>query len=331
MHRAPRGPAQSSNRIAQSSKRCGFCVIAMIVLGIGWVKETIMSLEQLQRLAERYTNKETAVPGFCPPALYIIRKDAISEFESAVYNPVICLILQGNKEIVAGTQSVSLERGDALLVSHDLPITAKITSASPKTPYLSLVLALDLGVIRGLYEQVWDKVSDFPDATSFASSIADPAWTEPLTRYCSLMDSQLESEVLGPQILREIHFRLLMSPIGGMLRKLLSVDSHASRISKAIMQIRANFRSPLVVADLAQLVGMSQSSFHEHFKSVTSTTPLQYQKDLRMIEARNLLEGGVRSVSVAGFEVGYESPTHFSRDYSRKFGCSPKHHLIQVQ
>jgi len=290
-----------------------------------------MSLEQLQSLAERYIDNNSDISARCLPALHVFVREDVSEFEAMVYNPVICLILQGSKEIHIGSQSVSLARGDALLVSHDLPITSKITAASPESPYLALILALDIGIIRGLYEQVGEAVSDVADAKSLAASVADPTWLEPLARYLRLMDNSLEAQVLGPLIVKEIHFQLLMSPIGGMLRNLLSVDSHASRISKAILRIRASFRKPLIVADLAQLAGMSQSSFHEHFKSVTGTTPLQYQKDMRMIEARSLLARGARSVSVAGFEVGYESPTHFSRDYSRKFGCSPKHHLAQAQ
>ena len=167
-------------------------------------------------------------------------------------------------------------------------------------------------------------------ATSLSVSRADPAWTEPMVRYLELMRAPVDAQVLGPMILKEIHYRLLMSPIGGMLRNLLSVDSRASRVAKSIQWIRARFREPLIVGDLAQVAGMSPSSFHEHFKSVTGTTPLQYQKDLRMIEARTLLERGVPSVSFVGFEVGYESPTQFSRDYSRKFGCSPKHHLARA-
>lgn len=290
-----------------------------------------MSLEQLQSMTERYINGNGRETAGSLPALHVFRKDKASEFEAVVYNPVICLILQGRKEIHIGTQSVSLARGDALLVSHDLPVTSKITEASPEVPYLALILALDLGLIRGLYEHVGEAIPDVGCAKSLSASAADPAWLDPLTRYLKLMDTPLEAQVLGPLILKELHFRLLMSPIGGMLGNLLSVDSHASRIARAITRIRASFREPLIVAELAQLAGMSQSSFHEHFKSVTGTSPLQYQKDLRMIEARNLLASGVRSVSVAGFEVGYESPTHFSRDYSRKFGCSPKHHLAQVQ
>ncbi len=289
-----------------------------------------MSFAQLQTLAERYIREKIDVSPRALPALHILRKEEVTAFEAVVYNPVVCLILRGRKETRIGAQSVSLGQGDALLVSHDLPVSAKITQASPTEPYLAVILRLDIGLVRDLYQQVGESVSDVAEAKSLSANVADPAWTEPLLRYLKLMDKPLEARVLGPLILKEIHFQLLMSSIGGMLRNLLSVDSHASRIAKAIVQIRARFREPLVVADLAGMAGMSQSSFHEHFKSVTGTTPLQYQKDLRMIEARSLLASGARSVSVAGFEVGYESATHFSRDYTRKFGCSPKHHLAQA-
>lgn len=288
-----------------------------------------MSFEKLQHLSAELSAYEKKKDGRVLPAAHIFERDTVSAFEAVVYNPVICLILQGKKEMHIAERRVFLAEGDALLVSHDLPVTSKITEASPEVPYRALILSLDLGVLRSLYEQVGEAVSDAQHATSLSASAADPAWFEPIGRYLNLMDSPLDAQVLGPMILKEIHFRLLLSPIGGMLRNLLSVDSHASRISKSIQKIRANFRDPLVVKDLAQVAGMSQSSFHEHFKSVTGTTPLQYQKDLRMIEARALLSRGVQSVSVAGFEVGYESPTHFSRDYSRKFGCSPRHHLAR--
>ncbi len=290
-----------------------------------------MTLDQLENLANRYIDRNNGDAPVQLPSLHVLRKDKTSAFDAVVYKPVICLILRGRKETHVGTQSAFVGRGDALLVSHDLPVVSKITEASPQEPYLALILSLDIGVVRSLYEQVGDAVPDGTGARSLAASVADPAWLDPLERYLTLMDKPLEAQVLGPLILKEIHFQILMSPVGGMLRNLLSVDSHASRIAKAILQIRARFREPLVIADLATLAGMSQSSFHEHFKSVTGTSPLQYQKDLRMIEARNLLASGARSVSVAGFEVGYESPTHFSRDYSRKFGCSPKHHLGQGQ
>lgn len=289
-----------------------------------------MSFERLQDLSAELAARATGYSDRILPAAHIFQRVQVSAFEAVVYNPVICLILQGKKEMNVGNQFISLAEGDALLVSHDLPVTSKITEASLEKPYRALIFSLDLGILRSLYEQVGEAVSDDHLAKSLSASAPDPAWVGPMVRYLELMDAPLDTQVLGSMILKEIHFRLLMSPIGGMLRNLLSVDSHASRISKSIQQIRANFREPLLVGELAHVAGMSQSSFHEHFKSVTETTPLQYQKDLRMIEARALLSKGVPSVSVAGFEVGYESPTHFSRDYSRKFGCSPKHHLARA-
>jgi AraC-like DNA-binding protein len=290
-----------------------------------------MQLNEIANHAATFlTNKsnESSTP---LPNLFVLRKEEVSALEAVVYNPVICLILQGAKETTIGRQSVKLRAGDALLVSHDLPVVSKITLASPDIPYLALILSMDLGVIRSLYEQVGEAVTEVPNARSLSAGPADPSWVEPLGRYLSLADKPLEAKVLGPAILREVHFRLLMSPIGGMLRNLLSVDSHASRVGKAILKIRADFREPLAVANLAKTAGMSQSSFHEHFKSVTGTTPLQFQKDLRMIAARELLQSGQNTVSATGYEVGYESPTHFSRDYTRKFGLAPSKDILHCE
>ena len=285
-----------------------------------------MSLDKLKKLAMELADIEAGASDVILPSAHIFQRTEVTVFEAVIYKPLICLILQGRKEMNVGYQFVELGEGDVLLVSHDLPVASKITQASTECPYQALIFSLDLSILRGLYEQVGESVSHKNHATSLSASKADPAWTEPMVRYLELMNKPIDARVLGPMIFKEIHYRLLLSPIGGMLRNLLSVDSHASRIAKSIQWIRAKFREPLVVGALAQVAGMSQSSFHEHFKSVTGTTPLQYQKDLRMIEARTLLERGVPSVSSAGFEVGYESVTQFSRDYSRKFGCSPKHH-----
>jgi AraC-like DNA-binding protein len=133
-----------------------------------------------------------------------------------------------------------------------------------------------------------------------------------------------------PLIRKELHFRLLLAPHGAMLRQLVSHDSHASCIARAIERIRESFRAPLAVPELAQAAGMSPSSFHKHFKTITETTPLQYQKDLRLLEARRLLQEGHHSVSETAFEVGYESPTQFSREYARKFGASPRNDIARA-
>jgi AraC-like DNA-binding protein len=261
--------------------------------------------------------------GMSLPNLTILKVDEITRIEAVVYNPVICLILQGAKETAIGDQVVTLRAGDALVVSHDLPVLSRITSATPDKPYIALILSLDLGIVRGLYEQVGAALNQIPTARSLSTGSADTTLIDPISRYIALAGQSLDAQVLGSPLLREIHYRLLMSPIGGMLRHLLSVDSHASRVAKAILKIRSNFQQPLSIAELARSAGMSQSSFHGHFKQVTGTSPLQYQKDLRMITARDLLRAGRHNVSSASFEVGYESSTHFSRDYQRKFGVSP--------
>ncbi len=254
--------------------------------------------------------------------LSVFRRERPSGLEAMVYNPIICLILQGSKVLNAGGMSVSMTAGDALLVSHDMPVSSRITEASPTKPYLALILSLDLSVLRSLYEHIG--TDSTPQSALALSRIpVTPGLADPIGRYLALTDDPLAAEVIGPSVLREIHFRLLTSPAGGLLRNLLSHDSHASRIGKTIRKIRRDFRNPIAITELSDIAGMSISSFHEHFKSVTGTSPLQYLKELRMIEARRLLtEEGV-SVSAAGFEVGYESATQFSREFSRKFGTPP--------
>jgi AraC-like DNA-binding protein len=295
------------------------------LIGIA-AREKHMDLSHLIDLCNRYSNDKTEEI-LKLPGLSIFRREVESDIEAFIYEPVLCLILQGSKVTSIGDQVVELKPGDAVLVSHDLPVVSRITKASVDEPYLAVILLLDLRLVRSLYDQVAD--APMPDAygRSLSAGQAEPAWIAPLVRYFELMDNPLDAKVLGPSIRREIHYRLLLSPIGKMLRNLLVADSHASRIAKAIQRLRAEFRSLLSVSDLAKTAGMSASSFHEHFKSVTGTTPLQYQKDLRLIEARALLAIRKQTVSEAAYAVGYESPTHFSRDYSRKFGMPPSREL----
>lgn len=281
-----------------------------------------MNLSHLIELCSRYDDEKSG-DNQKLPGLSVYRRTAISDIEAVIYEPVMCLILQGSKATSIGNQGVELRPGDALLVSHDLPVVSRITRASVQEPYLAVILSLDLGLVRSLYEQVSEAPLSGAEARPLSAGPADPSWLAPLVRYFELMDDPLDARVLGPSVLREIHYRLLLSPIGNMLRRLLVADSHASRVARAIRRVRAEYRSPLSVTDLAKTAGMSASSFHEHFKSVTGTTPLQYQKDLRLIEARTLVVDRNRTVSEAAYAVGYESPTHFSRDYSRKFGLPP--------
>ena len=269
-----------------------------------------------RRVAAQMPNGQHAQP---MDGLLLLRQDSPSSFEASLYEPVLCLILQGRKQVSIGEQTLSFGPGECLLVSHDLPVRSRIT----KAPYLALVFEVDVATIRKLYDEVAESALDSERARAAETHRADPGLLDALRRYLALADSPADAKVLGPLISKEIHYRLLMAPFGGMLRSLIRHDSNASAIARAIGHIRGDIRSPIAIPDLARRVGMSASSFHKHFKTITSTTPLQYQKELRLLEARRLLRTGGASVTTAAFEVGYESPSQFSREYARKFGVPP--------
>jgi len=254
-----------------------------------------------------------------------VRFTAPTTFEACVYQPLVCFILQGEKEIDTGGRKVRVGAGDSVVVSHHLPVVARVTRASHDAPYLALVASLDLAELRSLHDELGEPPVDGPpEACSIAPTV--PAVLDVWARVVALLDDPRGAGVLAPLLLRELHYRLLTTPQGTMLRRLLHHDSHASKIARAIVEMRRTYRERLMVPELARGVGMSTSSFHRHFKAITGTTPLQYQKDLRLTEAQRLLQSPEHSVSTAAFEVGYESATQFSREYSRKFGVPPSQH-----
>ena len=285
--------------------------------------------QEMLRLAERAlerdpqttlkgTRSATPVPG-----LRVVRFPARTDFEATIYEPVICLIMQGRKETTFGGRTFRMGAGECVLVSHDLPVVSRVV----EVPYLALLLDVQLDTLRGLYDELGASPRDGGESCALEVHAASSRLLDALGRYLALSESRTDAKVLGPMIAREIHYRLLRDPVGGMLRSLIRYDSHSALVSRAITIIRRDFRSPIVIGELARELGMSVSSFHRHFKSVTSLSPLQYQKELRLLEARRLLSVGAVSVSTTAFEVGYESLSQFSREYARKFGRSPNHDL----
>ena len=257
------------------------------------------------------------------PGLLLLRHARPTELEATLYEPVLCTILQGEKETGAGDRPIRVGAGQSLIVSHDLPVVSRITSARKGSPYLAVIVTIDLALLRSLYEELGGEKLSESDTSAMWILETDPQVEDALSRYMALSSDPLAARVLGPAILREVHFRLLVAPHGDMLRRLLRHDSHESAIANAIAQLRRGYKAPLAVPELAKAVGMSESSFYNHFKRITSTTPLQYHKQLRLLEARRLLAAGRASVAQVAFEVGYESPSQFSRDYARRFGASP--------
>lgn len=297
---------------------CPFLQTACLILQV--TGECVVVHMQLEGLIEQASR---ARPARLMDGLVLFRQEAPSALEVSLYEPVLCLILQGRKQVSIGEQTLSFGPGECLLVSYDLPVRSRIT----KAPYLALILRVDVATIRKLYDEVTESALDGERARAAVTHRADGGLLDALYRYVALADSPADAKVLGPLISKEIHYRLLMAPFGGMLRNLIRHDSNASAIARAIVHIRDDIRAPIVIPELARRVGMSASAFHKHFKTITSTTPLQYQKELRLLEARRMLRAGGASVTTAAFEVGYESPSQFSREYARKFGAPPSQEL----
>lgn len=218
--------------------------------------------------------------------------------------------------------------GESIIVSHRIPVTSRITQASAGSPYLALILSIDLNILLALHHEIENIPAHKTTETAVNANPTGDQLISVLSRYLALSDQEIELKVLGPLILREIHFRLLMEPHGVVLRKLLQHDSFASQINEAIIYLKENYQKSIPISHIARIAGMSESSFYENFKKITETTPLQYQKALRLIEAQRLLRHEAFTVSSAAFEVGYESPSQFSREYSRKFGYPPSEERV---
>lgn len=254
----------------------------------------------------------------------VIHGDRSGAYEPTVYSPSVCVVLQGAKRTTAGPRVGEARAGDLVVVSHHVPLSVRFVDATPEHPYIALVLDVDLALLRELSGQI--EADPVQGATPIAMEVgpADPGILAAFERMFALLGDPQDERLLGPLVLREIHYRILRAPQGRMLRELLRGGSHAGRIARAVAHIRRRFRRPLEVSEMARVARMSPSTFHEHFKTVTGTTPLQYQKDLRLFEAQRRLRGGAHSVTDAAFDVGYGSISQFSREYRRKFGRSPR-------
>ncbi|EMK3671212.1 AraC family transcriptional regulator [Vibrio parahaemolyticus] len=243
---------------------------------------------------------------------------------SYTHNPSICLIAQGRKRVLLGEESFIYDANHFLISSIDLPIIANIIEASEEQPYLGLIMELDLTEISQL---IVDSELAFTQSKEAQKGIAVGELSESLldafVRLAELLDEGQNIKILAPIIKREIFYRLLMSEQGTRLHQIVTAGSHSHQIAKAIDWLKNNFVKPLSVGDLASYTGMSKSSFYTHFRSMTSMTPLQFQKKLRLSEARRLMLTENLDAMAATFKVGYESPSQFSREYSRLFGAPP--------
>lgn len=278
-------------------------------------------LQAVRRYVETYADPagvaQTPIPG-----LTTIRSVTPSGLLHAISQPLVCLVLQGSKQVAMGTQSFSFGAGDSLLITADVPTVSQITCASADAPYLSLVLELDPAVIADLAMQMKEEAT-IADGTPVRVEPTDAEVADTALRLMRLLDRPASIPVLHAQLVRELHYWLLEGKHGAAIRRLGWPDGHARRVGRAVALLRAEFASPLPVERLAATAGMSPSSFHHHFRAVTSLSPMQFQKQLRLIEARRLMMSEGRTASSAAFAVGYESVPQFTREYRRMFGLPP--------
>lgn len=276
--------------------------------------------QQINKWIENGANQvDTEIPG-----LRLTRWESITPPTSYTHNPSICLIAQGKKRVLLGEESYVYDASHFLVSSVDLPIIANIIEATPDTPYLGLIMELDLQVISELIVESKHLFShNIKTSKGIAVGLLSESLLDAFTRLLGLLDEHDNVKILAPIIQREILYRLLTTEQGVLLHQIATAESRSYQVSKAIEWLKNNFFKPLIVSELATYSGMSLSAFYTHFRLVTSMTPLQFQKKLRLNEARRLMLTENLDATETTFKVGYESPSQFSREYRRFFGESP--------
>lgn len=258
------------------------------------------------------------------PSLTLYRWETPTEPTSYLHPSSICLIAQGSKRVMLGEDTYEYDANHFLITSVGLPVVAQILEASTEKPYLGLRLELDQRMIA---ELMVDSTHPLPRKPETGRAMAVSELPLPLLsafqRLIDLLDEPNDIPVLAPLLQREIFYRLLMGDQGPRLRQIVTAGSHSHQIARAIDWLKDNFNQPLRLDDLAAYSGMSTSSLHHHFRSLTAMSPLQFQKRLRLNEARQLMLTERLDAATASFQVGYESPSQFSREYSRLFGAPP--------
>ncbi len=285
-----------------------------------------VALEALGKSIARWTDSPdkdyrltTAITG-----LSLFRHDQPNEQHTGMYEPSICMVAQGAKRVMLGDDTYVYDAHHYLITSVHLPTFVQIIEASREKPYLGLMLKLDQ---REISQLMVDSKLPPPRLQQSSRGMATGEVTLSLLtafgRLIELLDEPQDIPILAPVIQREIIYRLLVGDQGARLRQMALVGSQSQQIARAIDWLKGNFTRPLRIDDLATQVNMSTSTFHHHFRALTAMSPLQYQKQLRLNEARRLMLTERLDATTAAFQVGYESPSQFSREYSRLFGNSP--------
>lgn len=279
---------------------------------------------RIERLADSDGTHVTALP-----ALSLFRAGVPGVQLCAIYEPGLVVVAQGAKELQLGSETYRYDQANCLVTSIDLPVSAQVVIASPDRPYLCAMLRLDVGRIGELMAQA--PPAPASAGRGIAASPVDAGMMDAVLRLVRLLDTPQDLPVLAPLIERELLYRLLAGDQGARLRQVAISGSRGQRVAYAIGWLKRHYREPLRIEALAETANMSPSSLHHHFRALTAMSPLQYQKRLRLQEARSLLLARQCDAASAAHRVGYESPSQFSREYSRLFGAPPLRDVEQLR
>ncbi|MFT4012676.1 MAG: AraC family transcriptional regulator [Paracoccus sp. (in: a-proteobacteria)] len=269
----------------------------------------------------------------CPlPGVTLLRSSTPTMPMPVVYEPTLCIIAQGRKRAMLGATAFVYDPASYLIASVDLPIMGSVIEASAERPYLCLQLDLDAAALGELAIR---HPATAPEAEGPPAGIAlnrtTPALLDAAIRLAGLLDTPEDIDALAPLTIREILYRLLTGDSGATIRQMARADSRLNQIARAIVWIRTHFREACTIEQAAAVAGMSRSTFHAHFRAVTSMSPLEFRTHLRMQEAQRLMVNDALDAASAGFNVGYGSPSQFSRDYARIFGAPPARHANRLR
>lgn len=262
----------------------------------------------------------------------LARSSSPTEPIHSLYQPAFCVVAQGRKQALLGQEVFRYDSGHYLIYTVDLPLTFQVKEASKERPYLGFRLNLDAALVASvMMESGLEPKKGNAGLKAMDVSPMDANLLDAVVRLVRLLDAPEESKVLAPLIIREIVFRLLAGGQSARLSHLLTAGKDTQRISRAIGLLRENFDQLIKMDDIAHELGMSVSGFHHHFKSVTAMSPLQFQKQIRLQEARRLMLGEDLDAASAGYRVGYGDPAYFSRDYKKMFGTPPQRDIAKLR
>jgi AraC-like DNA-binding protein len=296
-------------------------------------RETQRANSNREELVERMTGimredgSRDIFPGF-----RLSRSSKPTEAVHSVYEPSFCVVVQGRKQALLGDEVFRYDPGHYMIYTVDLPLVFQVEEASKERPYLGFGLRLNSSVVASvMMEAGIEPTKSAASQKAMDVSPMDANLLDAVVRLVRLLGAPVESKVLAPLIIREIVFRLLADGQGARLSHLLTAGTGTHRISQAIGHLRHHFKQPLRMETIAHELGMSVSGFHHHFKSVTAMSPLQFQKQLRLQEARRLMLAEDLDAASAGYGVGYEDPAYFSRDYKKLFGAPPQRDIAKLR